>query len=92
MPDIPTMAEAGFPGIEGEMWTGMLAPAGTPTEIVDVLHREIAKFIALPDVSAKLSSLGYVGVGSTPQEFATQIAGELTKWSRVVREAGIKAL
>jgi tripartite-type tricarboxylate transporter receptor subunit TctC len=91
LPDVPTMAEAGYPDIEGQVWTGILAPVGTPKEIITLLHREIVKSLALPDVNEKLSALGYVSVGSTPEEFGAQIKSELTKWSKVVREAGIKA-
>lgn len=91
LPDVPTMAEAGYPNIEGEVWTGALAPAGTPREIVGLLHSELLKALALPDVSEKLSRLGFVAVGNTPQAFGAYIKDELLKWSRVVREAGIKA-
>jgi tripartite-type tricarboxylate transporter receptor subunit TctC len=91
VPDVPTMAESGYPDIMGEVWTGFLAPAGTPKDILASLHREIVKALALPDVNEKLSALGFALVGNTPDEFSGQIKAELAKWSKVVREAGIKA-
>ena len=92
LPDIPTMAEAGFPGMEGEVWAGILAPAATPKELVSRLHSEIVKALNSPDVNEKLNALGYELVGSKPEEFAAKIKSELAKWARVAREAGIKAL
>jgi len=91
LPNIPTMAESGYPDIEGENWFGFIAPAGTPKEIVALLHREIVKLGTLPDVTEKLSALGFEPVGSTPDEFAAQIKRDLPKWAKLVRDANIKA-
>lgn len=91
LPDVPTMAQAGYPDVEGEVWTGILAPAGVPKEIVTLLHREIVKSLAAQAVKEKLSTFGYAIVGNTPDEFGAQIKGELAKWDKVIRQAGIKA-
>jgi tripartite-type tricarboxylate transporter receptor subunit TctC len=89
--EVPTMAEAGYPQIEGDGWVGVLVPAGTPKEIVGLLHREIAKVIALPDVVERLPTLGYYAVASTPEEFAERIKTEIELWGNVIRDAKIKA-
>jgi tripartite-type tricarboxylate transporter receptor subunit TctC len=91
LPNVPTMAEAGHPDIQGENWFAFIVPAGTPKDIVTVLHREIVKIVALPDVKERLAGLGFEAVGNTPDEFAAQIKAELVKWEKVVREANIKA-
>jgi len=91
LPNIPTMAESGYPDIEGENWFGFIVPAGTPKEIVALLHREIVKLGTLPDVREKLNALGFEPVGNTPDEFAAQIRRELPKWAKLVRDANIKA-
>jgi len=91
LPNIPTMAESGYPDIEGENWFGFIVPAGTPKDIVALLHREIVKLGTLPDVTEKLNALGFEPVGSTPDEFAAQIKRELPKWAKLVRDANIKA-
>jgi len=88
--DTPTTAEAGYPQIEGDSWVGLLAPAGTPNEIIGELQREIAKIIALPDVKERLPALGFEAVGSTPQEFAVRIKLETATWGEVIRAAHIK--
>ncbi len=91
MPDVPTMAEAGYPQIEGDSWVGVLVPAGTPKEIIALLNREIVRILALPDVKARLMELGYDLVGSPPAEFATRITTEIETWGKVIRAANIKA-
>jgi tripartite-type tricarboxylate transporter receptor subunit TctC len=91
LPAIPTMTEAGYPDIEGENWFAFVMPAGTPREIVMRLNREIVQIVTLPDVKEKLAGLGFEPVGNSPEEFAAQIARELQKWAKVVRNAGIKA-
>jgi tripartite-type tricarboxylate transporter receptor subunit TctC len=89
--DVPTTAEAGYPDIQGDSWVGLLAPAGTPNEIIGAVQREIAKIIALPDVKERLPTLGFEAVGSTPQEFATRIKVETEMWGKVIRAANIKS-
>jgi tripartite-type tricarboxylate transporter receptor subunit TctC len=90
LPDVPTMAEAGITGQEAYTLTGILAPAATPKEIIDLLHREIVKTVAMPDVRKRLDDLGFDVVANTPDQFATQIKIELQKWAKVIRDAKIK--
>src|SRR5258707_10631261 len=91
LPDVPTLTEAGYPDIEGDSWVGVLAPAGTPMDIISLLHREIVGIIALPDMKARLGELGYDPIWSTPEEFATRIKVEIENWAKVIRAANIKA-
>jgi len=91
MPEVPTIVEAGFPGINGDSWVGVLVPSGTPKEIIALLQREIAKVLALPDIKAKLIALGCDAVGSTPEEFSARIQSEIPFWGSVIRAANIKA-
>jgi len=91
LPEVPTMTEAGYPDIEGEAWFAVIVPAGTPKEIITLLHREIVDIIALPDMREKLAALGFEPVGNTPEECAAQFRTEIAKWAKVIRAAGIKA-
>jgi tripartite-type tricarboxylate transporter receptor subunit TctC len=91
LPDVPTMAEAGYPDIEGEAWFAVIVPARTPKEIIALLHGEIVKIIALPDMKERMATLGFVPVGSSPEVCAAQLRTEAAKWAKVIREAGIKA-
>jgi tripartite-type tricarboxylate transporter receptor subunit TctC len=91
LPDVPTMAEAGYPDIEGEAWFAVIVPARTPREIITLLHREIVEIIALPDVKERLAAIGFEPIGNTPEECAAQFRTEIAKWGKVIREAGIKA-
>ena len=91
LPEVPTIAEAGFPGQEADTLLGVLVPAGTPKEIVGILHREIARIVALPEVKQRLDAIGFVPVANTPDEFAAIIKSETARWSKVIREANIKA-
>jgi tripartite-type tricarboxylate transporter receptor subunit TctC len=88
---MPTMAEAGYPGIEGEAWFAVIVPARVPKEIIALLHREIVKTIALPGMKERMATLGFDPVGSAPEECAAQLRTEAAKWAKVIREAGIKA-
>jgi len=88
--DLPTTAEAGYPDIQGDSWVGLLAPAGTPNEIIRAVQREIAGIIALPDVKERLPTLGFEAVASTPEEFASRIKVETEMWGKVIRAANIK--
>jgi len=90
-PNVPTMAEAGYPDIEGDGWVGILVPAGTPAEIIAILYRDSAKILAQPDMKERLAALGYDVVASTPKEFAARIAVEIEMWAKVIRAANIKA-
>lgn len=91
LPDVPTMAEAGITGQEAYTLTGILAPAGTPQEVIALLHREIVKLVAQPDVQKRLDDLGFEVVANTPEEFAVRIKSEMEKWGKVIRDAKIKA-
>jgi tripartite-type tricarboxylate transporter receptor subunit TctC len=90
LPDVPTMAEAGYPAIEGEAWFAMVTPAGVPKDVIALLHREIVKALAQPDVKQRLAALGFDAVGSTPEELAATIKSDAIKWGKVIRDAGIK--
>ena len=68
LPDVPTMAEAGYPDIEGEAWFAVIVPARTPKEIITLLYQEVVKLIALPDMKERLATLGFEPVGNTPEE------------------------
>lgn len=91
LPEIPTMAEAGFPEVEGTTWTAIVAPAGTPKDIIAKLHDLIVTGLAQADVKAKLAAMAYVPIGSTPRECAEFFQSELAKWGAVIKEAGLKA-
>ena len=90
-PDLPTMAESGFPGFEAVPWFGLMAPAGTPQPIIDKLHRETVRVLAMPDVRKKMETLGLDVIGNSPAEFAAVIKSETPQWAKVIKEAGIRA-
>ena len=90
MPDIPTVSEAGVPGFVITGWFGVLAPAGTPREIINKLGAEIVKVVQHPAVRERFASLGTVPVGSSPEEFAAFLRAEIEKWSRVVKASGAR--
>jgi tripartite-type tricarboxylate transporter receptor subunit TctC len=89
LPNVPTMAEAGVSGQESETMQGILVPAGTPKEIVDLLNREIVKAMALPDVKEKCAQLGFDPIANKPDEFAAYIKKEVEKWGKVIKDAKI---
>jgi tripartite-type tricarboxylate transporter receptor subunit TctC len=91
IPELPTMAESGFPGFDAVAWFALLAPAGTPEPIVATIHREAARVLALPDVRKKFGELGMEPVGNTPAEFTAAIAAETPKWTKLIKETGIRA-
>src|SRR6201991_1089552 len=90
IPDVPTFAEEGLTGQEADTLTGIVAPAGTPKEIVDLLAREIRKSVAKPEVKEKLATLGFNPVANTPDEWAARIKLEIDKWGKVVRDANLR--
>jgi len=90
-PDVPTIAESGVPGYDMYEWNALLAPAGTPAAVIQRLQQEAAKALRLPDVAARLATLGAEPVGSTPEAFASFLRTELAKWADIVKTAGIKA-
>ncbi len=89
MPQVPTLAEAGVAGYNYAAWNGIVAPAGTPAEVVRRLHSEFSKALAHPNVRAKLGGLGFDLVGSGPQEFSELIRSDVARLARLVRSAGI---
>jgi len=91
LPDVPTIAEAGVPGYVAENWWGILAPAGTPTPIVEKLHRDIQAALKAPELQAQFAREGAVSVEMSSAEFAEYIKAETVKWTRVVKEGGITA-
>ena len=90
MPEVPTVAESGLPGYETVAWFGVLAPAGTPKEIVNRLSVEIAKIARSPEMRERLVSLGAEPVGGTPDEFAAVVARDIAKWTALAKSVGIK--
>ena len=90
-PDLPTVAEAGVPGYEVTVWFGLVAPAGTPRDVVARLNAEVLKILAMPDVRERFLAQGVEPLGSTPDEFAAHIRAQMDKWAKVVKDAGIKA-
>jgi tripartite-type tricarboxylate transporter receptor subunit TctC len=91
LPDLPTVSEAAVPGYEAVQWFGLFAPAGTPAPILEQLHGETVLALKSPEMQQRLAADGTEAVGNTPAEFAAQIRSELDKWSKVAREADIKA-
>jgi tripartite-type tricarboxylate transporter receptor subunit TctC len=91
LPDVPTIAEAGVPGYEANNWWGMLAPAGTPAPVLNRLFQEIGAILDSPETRKRFELEGAEVVRMTPSEFATFVTQETAKWTRVVKDAGIKA-
>jgi tripartite-type tricarboxylate transporter receptor subunit TctC len=90
LPDVPTFSEQGVKDQDADTLTGILVPAGTPKEIVDLLARTIAKGVSEPEVKQRLATLGFRPVVNTPDEFAARIKLEIDKWGKVVRDANLK--
>ena len=90
LPDVPTMDEAGLPGFEATTWHGLVAPAGTPKNIIETLHRAVVEALKDPDVGQKLAALGIDPVGSAPDEFRAYIKAEIPKWAAVIKASGAK--
>ena len=88
--DVPTLAESGLPDYEAGSWYGILAPAGTPREVIDRLHAAIVRALKQPDVAKRLAAEGAELIGSTPEEFAAHIKSEIARVGQVVRAAGIR--
>jgi tripartite-type tricarboxylate transporter receptor subunit TctC len=91
LPDLPTMAEAGVPGVESTTWHGIVTTAGTPPAIIARLNREIAAILELPDVRRTLSTQGVDIIGGTPEAFGAYIRAEVPKWTEIVRISGARA-
>jgi tripartite-type tricarboxylate transporter receptor subunit TctC len=90
LPDVPTMQEAGVPGYDASVWLALLAPAGTPPDIVHRLNAEIATLMQTPDTRKALLDAGVEPTPSTPEEMSAYMAQELARWGKVVKEANIR--
>ncbi len=90
LPDLPTVAEAGLPGFEATSWFGLLAPAGTPPDVIAKINAEVAHWLASPEAKDKLASLGAIAAGGSPEDFARHIAAETAKWQKVVKASGAR--
>jgi len=91
LPDVPTVAESGFPGFEDYTWVGLFAPAGTPLPAINRLNAETEKILHLPEFQTKLANLGFEPRGGSTAEADKYLRAELIKWARVVRETGAQA-
>jgi tripartite-type tricarboxylate transporter receptor subunit TctC len=91
LPDVPTFAEAGFPGIEDYTWIGLFLPAGTPSPIVQKLNESVNRAVQSPDFRERLDTSAFEPVGGTQAQFASYMKAEIAKWAKVVRETGAKA-
>jgi len=91
-PELPTMAELGYPGFEAVPWFGLMAPAGTPAAVVDKIHRETAAILGEPAARKKLEDLGIDLIVGAPEEFAGTIKSETPRWADLIKAAGIKAI
>ena len=91
LPDVPTVAESGFPGFDVGFWLGALAPAGTPRPIIDKLNTAMLKALRDPEVVQRLAGLGVEVIGNSPDEFARVIRADIVKWGKVVKDSGAKA-
>jgi tripartite-type tricarboxylate transporter receptor subunit TctC len=89
LPDVPTMAEATGTDLEADIVTGLVAPAGTPSDIIDLLHLTVAKITAPAEFRERLAGRGFETVASTPEHFAAWIRAEIGKWGKVIRDAAI---
>jgi tripartite-type tricarboxylate transporter receptor subunit TctC len=91
LPDLPTVAEQGFPGFEAIQWIGLLTTAGTPSEIIERLNAEVNRALRDPDLIAKFAQQGISPAGGTPAEFKRTIAADLKNWNETARAANIRA-
>jgi len=90
-PDLPTMDEAGVKGFNLDAWAGLVAPAGTPPEVIKKLNVELRKVIDNPDVQAKFKNVGFEGFSSTPEELGDYMKAQIVQWGKMVKDAGIQA-
>ena len=91
LPDVPTVTEAGLPGVDYFSWNGVHVPAGTPHAIIAKLNAEIVRVLKQPDVQERMLNLGLEAVGNTPEEFAAFVKSDIARWAKVVRETGVRA-
>jgi tripartite-type tricarboxylate transporter receptor subunit TctC len=91
LPDAPTVAESGFPGFRTLTWNGLLAPAGTPRDIVNAIAARVAVAVKAPDVVKAFDAMGVTPVGDTPEQFRATIAEDIALWAEAVKLAGLEA-
>ncbi len=89
LPDVPTISESGIPGYESRIWWGIMAPHGTPPNIVNRINRDINRSLEARDMNERITALGMEVVPSTPADFAKQVASDVAKWGKIIRDAGI---
>ena len=90
LPDVPTLDEAGIKGLVVETWIGLFAPAATPRPVIDLLQREALRMVALPEFRERLATLSYEPVGTSGEQFSSQIAADIARWAKMVKETGFK--
>jgi tripartite-type tricarboxylate transporter receptor subunit TctC len=90
LPEVPTIAESGFPGFEATTWHALVVPAGTPRDVIGALHRASMATLGDPDVRKALADLGIDVAGGTPEELRAYIRSEIPKWARLVKASGAK--
>ena len=90
LPEVPTTAEAGLPGVEAIVWNGIFVPAGTPQAVIQVLHRELVRAYTAPEIKDQVVNTGGYVAADSPEEFAAFVRAENAKWSKVARDAGVK--
>jgi tripartite-type tricarboxylate transporter receptor subunit TctC len=90
MPELPTVSEAGLAGYESSQWYGLLAPAGTPREVLDLLNARVANIMRSSDMKVRMTSDGLVAIGGSREQFATHIKNEIAKWAAVIRASGAR--
>ncbi len=91
LPEVPTVAESGYPGFSADNMNGIVAPRGTPRPIVDKLNREVARIVRAPDMKEQLTAQGFDPVGNTPDEFARYLRDEVAKWTKVIQITGLRS-
>jgi tripartite-type tricarboxylate transporter receptor subunit TctC len=91
LPDLPTIAEAGYPDLDGDAWVGVLVPAGAPNDVTARLYQEIVNIIDEPDTKERLAALGLEPVGNSPEQFSAQLKVEMAKWTKIIRAANVRA-
>ena len=90
LPDVPTLAESGYPSYSAYVWLGLLAPKGTPAAIIDLLNREVLAVLGLPEVRSYMANASIEAIGSTPAEFGAFFRAERDTWARVIQSSGAK--
>ena len=90
LPDVPTVAAAGYPGFDADSWYGLLMPAGTPPAIVQRVNAEVNKLLAIPELRERIGAEGGEALGGTPERFTALLKADLAKWGNAVRQSGAK--